>query len=164
AVAVQDLAPVSGEDKAQVVLLGGGGGQRGVLADLDLKEVAEQEGGEGREAEHQPDGATPHVGPLPHEPPARRRRRGVSWPAEGGPVVARGGGARRRRGGGDRRPRLGQPVACRPVAVEGRVTGTRAAAGATPHAGPPKTPRRAEPNSPSTELPARVDGAAASSV
>ena len=167
AVAVQDLAPVSGEDKAQVVLLGGGGGERGVLADLDLEEVAEQEDGEGREAEHQPDGATPHVGSLPHEPPARRRRRGGSWPAEGGPVLARGGGARRRRGGGDRRPAGGagrQPVAYRPVAVEGRATGTGAAAGATPHTGPPKTPRRAEPSSPSTELPDWVDGAAASSV
>ena len=61
-----------------------------------------------------------------------------------------------------RRQRLGQPVASGPVAVEGSFIDAVAAAAAAPHAGPPKTPRRAEPNSPSTELPDWVDGAASS--
>ncbi len=168
AVAVQDLAPVGGENKAHVVLLGSGGGERGVLTDLDLEEVTEKEDGEGREAEHQPDGATPHMGPLPDEPPAGRRRR-ASGSVERGPVIPRRRLTRRRRGCGDgdppggcRRGLSGEPVTPGPIAVQRSVTGTRAAAGAAPHAGPPKTPRRAEPNSPRTELPDWVDGAASS--
>ena len=115
------------------------------LADLDLKEVAEHGDGERGEARHQPEGATPHVRALADEPTAGRPRRGRRGAVEGGAVAADAGGAR----------------GLFPLAAAHGGVGVRPG-GATPHPGPPKTPERVEPSSPSVDSPLCSGGAASS--